>query len=150
MIRIALIAVFVAGGPWLSGLLAQETQAPPAPIVVAQFLGFSESQATRFGQLLQTLQAAIAPLEQQMVARQQRIEKLLNTDPPDPTAVGTLLVEIHALQKQAERAIQNYHDGFTALLNMEQQEKTRAVTQAGQLFPAIRAFAEVRLIEPPH
>ena len=148
--RIALIALVLMGGPWLSQLRAQEPQAPPAPAVVAQFLGFSESQAARFVQLLQNLQAAVTPIEQQIVARQQQIEKLLNTEPPDPAAIGMLLVQIHALQKQAEHAIQGYHDGFVALLSLEQQQKTQAVTQAGQLLPAIRAFAEVRLIEPPH
>jgi len=77
------------------------------------------------------------------------MERLLNNDPPDPASVGALLLEIRTLQKQAGQILQSYHESFLALLTSEQQEKVRMVIQAGQLFPAVRAFAELRLTEPP-
>jgi Spy/CpxP family protein refolding chaperone len=140
----------LCAGLWLAPLYAQQTPAPPAPALAGQFLGFSETQSARFQQLLQALQSATGSLEQQMAIRQQRLETLLNSDQPDPSAVGAVLVELRNLQKQAGRAIQNYHEGFLALLTPEQMQKAQAVIQAGQLLPAVRAFAEVRLIEPPH
>ncbi len=145
----ALLALTVCVYPWLSGL-AQDPQAPPAPMAVAQFLGFSETQAARFQELLQGMQAAIGGLERQMGARQQQLERLLSDDKTDPASVVGLLVQIRALQRQTGQAYQAYHENFLALLTPEQQEKARAVVQAGQLAPAVRAFAEVRLIEPPH
>jgi len=143
------LTLALAAGPWRSGLAAQDRQAPPAPVIAIQFLGLSETQAGRFQQLIQNLGAAVGGLEQQISLRQQRMERLLNNDPPDPASVGSLLLEIRTLQKQAGQILQSYHESFLALLTSEQQEKVRMVIQAGQLFPAVRAFAELRLTEPP-
>ena len=148
--KMALMVVAMAIGPWLSALVAQPPPGPPAPAVVIQFLQFSEAQAGQFQQLLMGLQAAIAPIEQQVSIRQQRLEGLLSAAQPDPAAIGALVLEIRTLEKQGQQALQSYHDGFLALLTPEQQQKTAAVAQAGQLLPAVKAFAEVRLIEPPH
>jgi hypothetical protein len=63
--------------------------------------------------------------------------------------VGQLLLEIHGLQQQLGQALQSYHESFLALLTADQMQKTQAVVQAAQLLPAVKAFAEVRLIEPP-
>lgn len=131
------------------GFAAEEPQGPPAPVIIGQFLGFSDAQAAQFQQLLGNLQSTISGLEQQVRVRQQRLEALLNADPPDPASAGAVLLEIHALQKQAGRAFDAYHEAFLSLLSPEQKQKAQAVAQAAQLLPAVRAFAEVRLIEPP-
>ena len=130
--------------PWL--LPAQE---PPAPAVVAGFLGFSDSQGTKFGQLLGALQTTVGALQQQIVPRQQALERVLSADQPDPAAVGRLVLEIRAIQKQVGQALQSYHENFLALLTQEQKEKTQAVVGAAQLLPAVKAFAQVRLLDPP-
>ena len=122
---------------------------PPAPLVVAQFLGFTDSQGEQFRKLLQDLQATVASLGEQMGPRRQRLEELLNSEAPDPLAVGAALLEIRAFEQQARRAMDSYHERFLGLLSAEQKEKVQAVVQAARLFPAVRAFAEVQLIEPP-
>ncbi len=121
---------------------------PPAPVVVAQFLGFTETQGEQFRNLLQNLQATMGGLGEQMGPRRQRLEELLNSDAPDPAAVGAALLEIRGLERQARRAFDSYHERFLALLTAEQKERVQAVVQAARLFPAVRAFAEVNLIEP--
>ena len=145
-----LLVLAIGVGPWLSTSAAQESQPPPAPVIVAQFLGFSDAQAARFQQLLQSLQATVGGLEQQVKTRYEALERLLSQDRVDPASVGALLLELRALEKQAGLAFQAYHESFLALLTPEQKQKAAAVGQAAQLLPAVRAFAEVRLIEPPH
>ncbi len=148
--RIASAVLAIALCQALAGLAAEELQGPPpAPVIVGQFLGFSDAQASQFQKLLESLQSAIGGLEQQMMSRQQRLDTLLGAETPDPAAAGALLLEIRALQKQAGRAFDAYHEAFLALLTAEQKQKVQAVAQAAQLLPAVRAFAEVRLIEPP-
>jgi|SRR5579864_158538 Spy/CpxP family protein refolding chaperone len=143
------ITLVIAVCPLLSGFADEAPQPPPAPAIVTQFLGFSDTQAAQFQQLLQSLQAAVGGLQQQIGPKQQALESLLNTAQPDPATVGELLLEIHALQQQIGQALESYHEGFLALLTSDQKQKTQAVVQAVQLLPAVKAFAEVRLIEPP-
>ena len=132
-----------------SGFADEAPQPPPAPAIVVQFLGFSDTQAAQFKQLLQTLQATAGGVQQQIGPKQQTLDSLLGTAQPDPATAGELLLEIHALQQQLGQAFQSYHEDFLALLTPDQKEKTQAVAQAAQLLPAVKAFAEVRLIEPP-
>ena len=142
-----LIVLTIACTPFLAR--AQDPQAPPAPVIVAGFLGFSDTQAAQFVKLLEGLQTSVGALQPQIVARQQALERLLSADQPDAAAVGKLVLEMRGLQKQVGQALQSYHDGFLALLTQEQKEKTQAVVGAAQLLPAVKAFAEVRLLDPP-
>ena len=122
---------------------------PPPPVIVAQFLGFSTDQAAQFQQMLQDLQTTIQGLQQQMQGKQQEMEKLASADSPDPAAVGKAFLDLRALQRQAGQAIDGYHQRFGALLTPEQMEKVQKVAQAGQLLPAVQAFAAVHLLPPP-
>ena len=147
--KTAFMALAIVAAPLLFGLADEAPQPPPAPAIVAQFLGFSDAQAAQFQQLLQSLQATVGGLQQQIGPKQQTLDSLLSTAQPDPATAGKLLLEIHALQQQLGQAFQSYHESFLALLTSDQMQKTQAVVQAAQLLPAVRAFAEVRLIEPP-
>jgi len=146
----AIMALAVAVCPLftLSGF-ADEAPQPPAPAIVVHFLGFSDQQAAQFRQLLQNLQETAGGLQQQIGPKQQALDTLLSTAQPDPATVGKLLLEIHALQQQFGQTVQSYHESFLALLTPDQMQKTQAVVQAAQLLPAVKAFAEVRLIEAP-
>ena len=128
-------------------LTAQEQ--PPAPALVAQFLGFSDSQTAQFQKLLQNLQSNIGPLQQQAAAAQQSLEQLANSDNPDPAAIGARLLAIRAIQKQFQAALDSYHKLFTALLTGDQMQRVEAVNHAGKLLPAVNAFAQLQLIAPP-
>jgi len=139
-----LIVLTIACAPFIA--CAQE---PPAPAIVAGFLGFTDAQGARFGQLLGALQASVGPLQQETMVQQKALESALSADQPDPASVGKLVLQIRALQKQVGQAFQAYHEGFLAMLTQDQKEKTQAVVGAAQLLPAVKAFAEVHLIEPP-
>ena len=145
----AFMAFVIAVCPLTFSGFADEAPQPPGPVIVVQFLGFSDTQAAQFQQLLQTLQATAGGLQQQIGPKQQALVTLLSSAQPDPATVGKLFLEIHVLQQQFGQALQSYHESFLALLTSDQRQKTQAVVQAAQLLPAVKAFAEVRLIEPP-
>jgi len=123
--------------------------APSPPAIVAGFLGLSEDQATRFGQLLQELQGAVGSIEQGMQAQQQQLERLAATESPDPAAVGQAFLQLRALARQGGQAIENYHQQFAAFLTAEQKEKVQAVNQAAQLQAVVPAFVALRLVALP-
>jgi uncharacterized membrane protein len=138
----------------LAGLARAQAAPDPQPLsppaVVAQFLGLSDAQATRFQQLLQALQTTVPPLAQQASTQQQALEQLLTAAQPDAAAVGRALLTIRATQGQIQQAIQTYRTNFTALLTTDQQQKLQAVTQAAQLIPAVQVFAASMLVDAPH
>jgi hypothetical protein len=130
-----------------SALTAQEP--PPAPALVAQFLGFSNSQTAQFQGLLQNLQSTIGPLQQQAGTAQHSLDQLANSDNPDPAALGTRLLAVRGVQKQVQAALDSYHKLFVSLLTPDQMQKVQAVAQARQLLPAVNAFAQLQLLTPP-
>ena len=70
-----LIVLTIACAPFIA--CAQE---PPAPAIVAGFLGFTDAQGARFGQLLGALQASVGPLQQQMMVQQKALESALSIE----------------------------------------------------------------------
>jgi uncharacterized membrane protein len=133
----------------LAALALTAQEQPPAPALVAQFLGFSDTQTAQFQKLLQNLPANIGPLQQQAAAAQQSLEQLVNSDNPDPAAIGARLLAMRSIQKQIQGALDSYHKLFAALLTSDQMQKVQAVTQAGALLPAVKAFAQMQLLAPP-
>jgi uncharacterized membrane protein len=133
----------------LAALALTAQEQPPAPALIAQFLGFSDSQTVQFLKLLQNLPANIGPLQQQAVAAQQSLEQLVNSDNPDPATIGARLLAMRAIQKQIQGALDSYHKLFAALLTSDQMQRVQAVAQAGALLPAVNAFAQMQLLAPP-
>src|SRR5207248_7808499 len=79
----------IACGPLLSVSRAEEAQAPPAPAIIAGFLGFSDIQAARFAQLLGGLRASVG-LQDFMEA----LVSLLKQTPVDESRVMSQLDKI--------------------------------------------------------
>ncbi len=120
---------------------AEET----SPIqVVAQFLQLSPSQVSELQQLLQARQTALVPLFQTAQALIQQLSVLLNSG-GNPAQVGTLVIQIHALQQQMAQTQQAFLTQFTAILDPEQQQKLQAVQIAAQLQPILPAFQPIFL-----
>ncbi len=112
--------------------------------VVAQFLQLSPGQITELGQLLQERQATLVPLFQTAQALIQRLGNLLNSG-GNPAQVGTVVIQIHALQQQMAQAQQAFLTQFIATLDREQLQKLQAVQIAVQLQPMLPAFQPIFL-----
>jgi Spy/CpxP family protein refolding chaperone len=123
-------------------------QCPPPPAVVATFLGFTDEQAEQFGILLNQFQTNLRSLQEQIAPRQQQLDALLSQPTPDPATVGALVLQLHALQKQVQQAVQTFQNAFAGLLAPEQKQKIEAVTLASQLQPAVGAFVALHLVPP--
>ena len=120
---------------------AEET----SPIqIVAQFLQLSPGQVSELQQLLQARQTALVPLFQTAQALIQQLSVLLNSG-GNPAQVGTLVIQIHALQQQMAQTQQAFLTQFTAILDPEQQQKLQAVQIAAQLQPILPAFQPIFL-----
>lgn len=120
------------GGPHAAPGAAQ--QAPPFhPERIARILDLSEAQVEQTRGLLDELAARVQPIHEESRQLRQELEDLLAGDAPDPAAVGTRLIRIHALQDVARAARADFEAAFTALLTPEQHERW-------DLLKDIRAF----------
>jgi hypothetical protein len=112
--------------------------------VVAEFLQLSPGQVSELQQLLQARQTAVVPLFQTAQALIQQLGVLLNSG-GNPAQVGTLVIQIHALQQQMAQIQQTFLTQFAAILDAEQQQKLQAVLIAAQLQPILLAFQPIFL-----
>ena len=121
----------------------------PAPAVVVAFLGFTDAQAAQFAGLLGQFETTLHGLQEQIAARQTQLDTLLSQSNPNPAMVGSLVLQIHALQQQVAQAIQGFQSQFAMLLTDEQKQKVQAVAQASQLQPVAGAFVALNLVPAP-
>ena len=112
--------------------------------VVAQFLQLSPGQVGELAQLLQARQATIVPLFVSAQTLIQQLGVLLNSG-GNPTQIGMVLVQIHALQQQIGQAQQAFLTQFVAILDPGQAQKLQAVQIAAQLQPILPAFGPIFL-----
>ena len=118
-------------------------EASPLQIVVG-FLQLTPGQATELGQLLQARQAKLVPLVQTAQALTQQLGNLLNSG-ANPAQVGTVVIQIHALQQQAAQVQQAFLTQFTSILAPDQLQRLQAVQIAAQLQPILPAFQQIFL-----
>ena len=112
--------------------------------VVPEFLQLSPSQATELGQLMQTRQTTLVSLFQNAQALTQQLGVMLSSG-GNPALIGTVVIQIHALQQQMAQAQQAFLTQFIATLSPEQLQRLHAVQIAVQLQPILPAFQPVFL-----
>jgi hypothetical protein len=124
----------------------QESGGPPAPLqIVVQFLQLQPHQVQEFQQLVQSRQAVIAALLDQIQQRTQQLDKLLNSG-GNPQQVGVLVIQIHVLQQKVIQVQQDFLSRFVGLLDNDQRQRLETVRIAYQLQPILPAFEQLNLL----
>ena len=118
---------------------------PPPIAFVSTFLQLSEAQTASLIGMIQSRDTAIRPIAEALQGKQQVLQSLLDTPNPDPSAVGTLMVEINAGQHQIATIAQSAAASFAATLTDEQKHRMDFVHQAEQVAPVIPAFKALGL-----
>ena len=140
-----LLALAVAA-PLVSAVPTAHADPCPDPAsIVARFLHLAPPQAQTFAQLLQVRQEAMAPLLQQIAAREQRIRELVAAG-GDPAEIGTLVLQIHQLQQAVAGVQAQFLAGLQGLLAPEQRLAWEQVRLAARLQPVVPAFVALQLL----
>ena len=113
--------------------------------ITAHVLQLSEDQTHALVTMVATRDEAIRPIAGKVEADQMALAKLLESS-SDATAIGQLLLQIHAGQQQAAEIARNAAAAFEAILTPEQQQRLQFIRQAAQAEPAIQAFHAVGLL----
>jgi len=115
---------------------------------VARFLQLTPAQVDQWKGLLDTQEAALAPLREQLRAVEEQLAALLRTDNPDPAAVGNLILQGKALREQMGQVHRAYLEGFEAMLTEEQAQRLATIRRAERLEPLFPAFRLFGLLPP--
>ncbi len=115
---------------------------------VARFLALTPEQVDQWKGLLETQEAALTPLREQLRATEEQLAGLLRSDNPDATAVGTLVLQGKGLREQMGAVHRAYLEGFDALLTPEQAQRLAAIRRAERLEPLFPAFRMFGLLPP--
>ena len=127
--------------------LAHADDGLPAPIIfVTNFLQLAPEQRSALITMIQTRDAALQPIAMKLQSSHQALGKLLESPDADATAVGRLLLDIHATEKQGGAVAQSAAGSFEAILTPEQRGRLQFVRQAAQVEPALPAFKAAGLL----
>jgi Spy/CpxP family protein refolding chaperone len=127
----------------MAGLQAGDLDTPRAHEVVVKFLDLTAEQEAAWDALLGTRKAAVEPPREELEAVEKELHALLQSENPEPAAVGALVLEAKALREQIAAANQAYVEGFEAMLTHPQLDRLqflRRAERAQPLFPAFRLF----------
>jgi Spy/CpxP family protein refolding chaperone len=144
---------------WLLGVcvvaLAVPVVAQEGPIqqrgmeAVANFLQLTPEQVDQWKGLLDTQEAALAPLRDLLRDTERALGELLRSDNPDPTAVGSLVLQGKNIKEQMGEVHRTYLHGFEGMLTPEQAGRLAAIRRAERLEPLFPAFRLFGLLPPP-
>lgn len=125
---------------------ADEPQAPEPVRVVVAVLELSEDQVQAFVAMIAGREAAVRPAAEQLRLRHEALGQLLQTPAPDPAAVGTLVLEIRAIEAEIGRVAQSAAAQFEQVLTPDQRERLMHLRQAAQVCPVLPAFKAAGLL----
>lgn len=139
------LSLFAQGRPADTG--PRTDAGPERPIqVVAHFLELSEVQIEQWVGILQGLHESVRPLAETLGERQRELEELVRSDAPDPTTVGSLLLEIRDLRRQIHGLQEQAGEDFELLLDDAQRERLDTVRRVAPLVRILPAFRALYLL----
>lgn len=120
---------------------------PTALTALKAALNLSDEQAGQLRDLQQERMQASRQNWDQVAQKQRELNDLLNAANADASAIGAMMIQIRALQKQAPPDEQIYRDKALAVLNPAQKMKLQILEQALQLRPAVDEALSVNLLK---
>ena len=132
-LRFALL--FVLG----TAALAQTT---PQPAELQAVLNLSDAQVQSLIGIRQQLPQSLQPVLATASQKQQALQQLLQSNAPDPAAVGSLVIALNNLGQQVQQIVNDSQAQSLAVLTQDQASKLQVLAQALQLqSPAAQAVA---------
>ena len=112
-------------------------------------MNITDAQIQSLKQIGEQTRTTVQPLMKQIAEKSKALADLRKSGSTDSAAIGKLVVDIDALQKQVKDARDNARTGALGVLTADQKTKLAALEAAAKLLPAIRQAEALGLIDPP-
>lgn len=116
---------------------------------VVRFLDLDTPQVDTFVTLLEQRDLSATPIREDLEAVEDAIRAEIESEEPDSTALGDLVLERHALREDLADVHRTFVDGFVAMLDEDQSGRLDLVRAAKRVRPVIPAFERFGLLIPP-
>jgi Spy/CpxP family protein refolding chaperone len=110
-------------------------EGPPPPPRLEQFLNLTTDQQTQVEALHQSLRTTVDPLFEAKRAEDEKLHAMLESPSPDPTAIGTQVLAIRAIDQQIKAAHEATEQKVSALLTADQRLKFEALIAMRHMGP---------------
>ena len=138
------IAAFAQRGPGQRGIPggvppagAERGQRPDPTTGLKNALNLTDAQVSAIQALMQTRQDRAKAIMQDVQAKQQSLDTLLNVTTPDPTAVGNAMIALRASEKQMQAERDWFITELKKLLTADQQQTLDKLIAAGTPIPGL-------------
>jgi Spy/CpxP family protein refolding chaperone len=121
-------------------------QIPPPVAAVATILELQSDQVAALLTMIQSRDAAIHPLAEELQRHQQALEQALQTPDADAATVGRLLLETRTLGAKIDELRRSAAAQFEQLLTPEQLDRLHHIREAAALQEVVPPFRAVGLV----
>jgi Spy/CpxP family protein refolding chaperone len=141
----------LAQGPFGPRGMRAPRAGPQSPALdeLKAYLNLTDAQIQSLQQARQQAMTGQQTVFTQVRDKHQALRDLLDKGTSDAAAVGKLMLDIRALQKQVASAMTASHTQALSFLTAEQKTKLAALEQAAKLRTAIDQAARLGLLEAP-
>ncbi len=140
------LLVALACSPLLAQFPDGMTDDDTSPQIVARFLELTPEQRQEWRAIRRTANGAIRPLAQDLRTTEEALRAFLESDDPDATEIGNLLLAVHSLKQQIHGIVAQSVADFEAILDAEQTARLQALRRAAPLCRLVPAFRDVHLL----
>lgn len=113
---------------------------------MASVLELNNDQIQSLLTMIQTRDAALRPLAEELQRHQQALEQILRTPDADAAAVGSLVLETRALSAKIAELRAQASMQFEQVLTPEQGAKLQRIREAASIQEVVQAFRVAGLV----
>ncbi|MCX6623049.1 MAG: Spy/CpxP family protein refolding chaperone, partial [Acidobacteria bacterium] len=145
-----MLTVVALGATLISMPTTGQTQpAPPAPAELKAYLNLTDGQIQQLQDLRKQAQDSLQSVETQLQTKEQALKDTLDKGTADAAAVGKIVLEIHALRTQLQKAMDTAHQSALNLLTADQKTKLKTLEDAAKLGDEIEQAGGLGLMTAP-
>jgi Spy/CpxP family protein refolding chaperone len=147
-------ATLLAQGPGrgmgpMGGPMGEPPDAARSLDEITAYLGLSSEQVTKLKEIRTAEFEANKSVREQIRTKREALRTALSGTSPTANELGTLLLDIHNLQKQIDASDDTYREQAVALLTVDQKTKLAVLKAAEALRPSIQQALFLNLLERP-
>lgn len=149
--RFAFTALFFVGAMFAQGPFGGERpdDAVHVPEELIAEIDLTEAQIEQLRANKESLREQVRPLTQDAAEKRRELRTEMRNDPPNPTVIGQLTVELEAIQAQIETVRATFQESARTLLTQDQIDALGPIEDAVALAQAGRQAVALNLVSGP-
>jgi len=117
--------------------------------ILSEYLGLTADQETQIKTILAEHRKAVRDKLSEVPTLEDNLQQLLESQNPDPAAVGDIVIRIHTIRNEARDSWAATAETIKGVLNPDQVAKLDSLTQSSEEVRVMRAARALGILPPP-